>query len=193
MKMLSVEELKIKTWNRVDDCTFGAMDCENEIYSMTGFHIPTAIKCENGELIKYNLLYQKKENEISLSVHVYFEHGNGSPIFTDSIVCDGDILGLFPEEEPKGELESFFEGDDMRDVINRFKEKFPNVYEAITDNHTEYVLDNLNEYDIPSHVERDIAESWIENNPSEAFDMAKDQACDSDIRDFVRDYICDNL
>ena len=160
MKMLSVEELKIKTWNRVDDCTFSAMDCENEI---------------------------------SLSVHVYFEHGNGSPIFTDSIICDGDILGLFPEEEPKGELESFFEGDDMTEVIERFKEKFPKVYGAIIDRHAEYVINNLDEYDIPNHVREDIADSWIEDNPSEAFDKAKDCVSDSEVRDFVKDYISDNL
>ena len=185
MKMISVEELKSKTWVYRENGQFVTTECENEIYEMTGFHIPTAKKCENGNLIKYHLLYQKKDNEITLSVYVWFEHGNGSPIFTDSITLEGDVLGLFPTTEET--VESFLNCSG-EEFLEKLKERDRLLYNEIETFFQKDVLDNLD-----GSQKEDIAYEYIEDNPNDSFDKVRDCLSDSDIKDFVKDYINDNL
>ena len=98
---------------------------------------------------------------------------------------DSDVLGYFDKAES---VDDYMNGDP--DVVaERLEIDYPDVYDAIVNK----MKDNLEVGDIDSNLREEIAEDWISDNSSEAFDKSVDNLGRSELADCICDVIRNNF
>lgn len=116
-------------------------------------------------------------------------------------------------EQFNDSLAGFIGENDCNEVIEQIKQNhtlfWNKIVEDVTDNTTvddiknynsylydrieEDVMDGLAPSTIPDYLYDDVVSDYIENNPAECMERAEEYADSSDIRDFVINYIQNNL
>jgi hypothetical protein len=80
-------------------------------------------------------------------------------------------------------------GQDHDEIIANLKEEHSDLWSAIRED----IIDNLEGDDINDDFKESLAHEWIEDNPSDAMDYVTDNAYTGDIKNFVINWIDNNI
>lgn len=153
---------------------------------LTGINTDTLATLE----IKYHwvAMYFKREDKYVFYVELWVDNFMR---YSDEDSFDSDVLGLFEgenieeEKDPKEKLiesiNKFCSGTSRGNFIDLLRDDMPGLWEDITDVIRE------------DEDEEDTAKQWIDDNNGAAIDYVFSNCDTYDMKDYVIDYIRDNL
>ena len=188
MYMINLETVNILKgldWSSVNERTFYHTTTDEDLFKkVTGIDIPTVKKLNAEKELSCQFCYSKDtDDKITFTASVVLV--DETTVWEQIENCANDLLEMFSKEEPAetDTLKEFLE-EDAEDIANKIKELDPEKYNEIE----LYILDNLEE-----HQKEDIAKEWIGENSEDAWDEVMDVTAEYKVRDFIKDYINDNL
>ena len=130
------------------------------------------------------------ERKDEVSVRDYLATGNLEEIANKLKNDYPDVYETIQKQGQQEEtVEQFFENNSTSEIVETIKDKYPSVYDCIDEQVTEYVLNNLNEYDLDDSVKEDIAQEYIDDNTEEVMRDCFSSLSDYSQRDFLKDCI----
>ena len=187
-----VESLKTLGWEKQEEGNFIVDVNDAYFWDMTTMHVPSVRTVNKDAEIICKLQYVKLEGKCVLYARMYKDTEIRDCIYEENQQFEDDVLGLFAEEEKKQKqsLEDFLKSDnfDPEEFLEQVKAIDREAYDSISNHFEESVMNNLDE-----SQKEDIADEWIGDNTDDAWQKVLDEVSDYTIREFVKDYIQDNL
>lgn len=219
----AIEQLKKSLWLKVEKdrkiTGYFSTELLGEITGLNADILNT--KIENAYYEATYTKTENGENEYAYNLCISYLTENHDAIFScNTEDYEFDFLELFTEKEPEKTDEQIkweqfndsFAGligeNDYNEVIEQIKQNhtlfWNKIVEDVVKNLStddidksssfyDAILDDLEVSDLPEYKKIDIVDDYIDDNPGEVFEKAADRCDSSDVRDFIVNYLNNNL
>lgn len=219
----AIEQLKKSQWEEVENGRKITSDFStNLLWEITGLNADILnARIENAYYEATYERTENGENEYSYNLCIGYLTENHDTIFScNTDDSDTDFLELFTEKEPEKTdeqikweqfndyLSGFIGENDDAEIIEQIKQNLTSFWNKIVEDVVENLstddieeneqlydalLDNIQVNNLPEYKILDIVDDYIDDNPGEVFEKAADRCDSSDVRDFIVNYLNNNL